>query len=62
MTITQYLPQWLRSRLQKPIPQKPTTANKKDRQVLATMPKPERPPIRMQDDDSPAGHRIQWRL
>ena len=62
MTIAQCLPRWLRSRLPRPVPQKLTTVNKKDRQVLPTLPKPERLPIRWQDDDSPAGCRIQWRL
>jgi hypothetical protein len=62
MTIAQCLPRWLRSRLQRPVPQKLTTVNKKDRQVLPTLPKPERPPTRWQDDDSPAGYRILWRL
>jgi hypothetical protein len=62
MTIAQCLPRWLRSRLRKPVPQKFTTVNKKDRQVLPTLPKPEPSPIRWQDDDSPAGYRILWRL
>lgn len=61
MTIAPYLLQWLRSRLRKPALQKAATIGKKDRQVLPTVPKPERPPIRWQDDDSPPGHRILWR-
>ena len=60
MTITQYLPQWLRGRLQKPPPQKTRVPSKKDRQILPTLAKLERPPVRLQDDDSPAGYRILW--
>jgi hypothetical protein len=62
MTLTQYVPQWLRSRLQKPASQELKTVNKKDRQVLPTLPKSERPPTRFQDDDSPPGYRIVWRM
>ena len=64
MTIVQYIPQWLRPRLQKPAPAPPQakTLSKKDWQVLPTLPTRKRPPIRFQDDDSPAGYRIQWRL
>jgi hypothetical protein len=62
MTIAQYVPQWLRNRLQKPAPPKLKTVNKKDRQVLPTLPKPERLPPRFQDDDSPPGYRIVWRM
>jgi hypothetical protein len=62
MTIAQYLPQWLQSRLRKPAPQKVASLSKKDRQALPTLPKPQRPPIRFQDDDSPPGYRINWRM
>jgi hypothetical protein len=62
MTISQYLPRWLRSRLQQPAPQKIRTLSKKDRQVLPTLPNVKRPAVRFQDDDSPPGYRIQWRL
>ena len=62
MIIAQYIPQWLRSRLQKPAPQKARVRTKKERQILPTMPNLKRPPIRLQDDDSPPGYRIQWRL
>jgi hypothetical protein len=61
MTIAQYVPQWLRNRLSKPAPPKPTTANKKDRQVLPILPKQSRSLIFSQDD-SPAGYRVLWRL
>jgi len=61
MTIVQYLPQWLRNRFSKPAPPKPTTANKKDRQVLPTLPNQTRSVIFSQDD-SPAGYRVLWRL
>jgi hypothetical protein len=62
MTIVQYIPQWLRSRLQKPVPQKLKTVTKKDRQILPTLPKPISPPIRRQDDDNAARFRIYWRM
>ena len=61
-TIVQYIPQWLRSQLQRPAPRRITTANKKSRQVLPTLPKQKRPPIPWQDDSSPPGYRILWRL
>lgn len=61
MTITQYLPQWLRNRLSKPAPPKPITVSKKGRQVLPTLPKQSRSLIFSQDD-SPAGYRVLWRL
>jgi hypothetical protein len=38
------------------------SANKKDRQVLPALPQQEPPPVRWQDDDSPPGHRLLWRL
>ena len=56
MTIVRYMPQWLRSRLHKPVPQKLKTVNKKDRQVPPTLPKQSRSVISSQDD-SPAGYR-----
>ena len=62
MTIAQYLPQWLRSRFRKPAPQNVVSVSKKDRQFLPTLPKPQRPPVRLQDDDSPPGFRIYWRM
>jgi hypothetical protein len=61
MTIAQYLPKWLRTKLQKPAPQKLKTLSKKDRQVLPTLPKRPRSVIFSQDD-SPAGYRVLWRL
>jgi hypothetical protein len=57
MTIAQYLPQWLRSRLQKPELPKPTTASKNDRQVLPTLPSAKRPPISLEEPRSP-GHQL----
>ena len=62
MTINQYLPQWLRGRLEKPVPQKIKPVNKKERQLLPTLPNVERPTVRLQDDDSPPGYRVVWRL
>lgn len=61
MTLTQYLPQWLRRRSQKPAQPKASILNKKDRQVIPTLPQSARPPARFQDDDSPPGYRINWR-
>ncbi len=60
-TIVQYIPQWLRSKGQKPAPQKATSVNKKKRQILPTLPKQSRSVIFSQDD-SPAGYRVLWRL
>jgi hypothetical protein len=37
-TIVQFVPKWLRVRLQKPAQPKPRTLNKKDRQILPTLP------------------------
>lgn len=62
MTIARYLPQWLRSRLQQPPSQKPRARSKKERQVLPTLPKPQPSPVRWQDDDSPPGYRVLWRM
>ena len=62
MTIVQYLPQWLRNRWQKPTPQNAQTVSKKNRQVLPTLPRPKCPPIPWQDDDSPPGYPIYWRM
>ena len=60
-TIVQYLPQWLRSKRQQTAPQKPKYLNKKDRQVLPTLPNQTRSVI-FSPDDSPAGYRVLWRL
>jgi len=62
MTITQFLPQWLRSRWQKPAPQKARTPSKRDRQVLPTVQKTPRPPAQVEDDLGPARFRIYWRM
>jgi hypothetical protein len=61
-TIVQYIPQWLRGRLQKQASQKRKTVSKKDRQALPTLPQPQRPPIHAQDDDIPLRFRIYWRM
>jgi len=62
MTITNYLPQWLARRLTVLRRRRVANAGMKKRQALPTLPKTERANHRFQDDDSPAGHRIQWRL
>jgi len=61
-TIVQFIPQWLRARRQRSTPRQIPDVNKKDRQVLPTLPKQERPPVSWQDDSSPAGYRVLWRL
>ena len=62
MTITQYLPQWLQSRVRKSASQKAQMPGKKDRQVLRTMPKPPCPPSQLDDDGAPLRFRIYWRM
>ena len=62
MTIAQYLPQWLRAKLLKPAPQKARNLSKKDRQILPTVSKPQRPPAHAEDDESVARFRIYWRM
>jgi len=60
-TIVQFVPKWLRARLQKPTPQKPSTVNKKKRQLLPTLPKQTRSLI-LSKDRSPGGYHLLWRL
>jgi len=60
-TLVQFVPKWLRARLQKPTQPKSKTASKKDRQVLPTLPSQPRSMIFSQDD-SPAGYRVLWKL
>jgi hypothetical protein len=60
-TLVQYVPKWLRVRLRKSSQPKPNTLNKKDRQVLPTLPKQARAELFSQDD-SPAGFRVLWRM
>jgi hypothetical protein len=60
-TLVQFVPKWLRARLQKPTQPKTKTVSKKDRQVLPTLPKQSRSLIFSQDD-SPAGYRVLWKL
>jgi len=62
MTINLLLPKWLARRFAKPRPGRATAAALKQRQVLPTLPNREQNPVRLQDDDSPPGYRIQWRL
>ena len=62
MTIVQYIPQWLRNRLQKPSPQQLNPVAKKDRQILPTLPKPKGPPTLWEDDAGEARFRIYWRM
>ncbi len=60
-SIVQFVPKWLRFRLQKPALQKPVIVNKKERQLLPTLPSQTRSVIFSQDD-SPAGYRVLWRM
>jgi len=60
-TIVQFVPKWLRARLQKPTQQKPVIVNKKKRQLLPTLPNQKHSMIFSQDD-SPAGYRVLWKL
>ncbi len=60
-TIVQFVPKWLRGRLQKPTQPKPKTVSKKDRQVLPTLSNQTRSMIFSQDD-SPAGYRVLWKM
>jgi hypothetical protein len=62
MTIAQYLPRWLRARLQKPAPQRASAAKKKARQVLPTVPKPPCPPHTADYDEAALRFRIYWRM
>ena len=58
MIIAQYLPQWLRHRVQKPALPKPTTASKKKRQVLPTLPNAKRPSIPFRNGKRTAEHQL----
>lgn len=60
-TIVQFVPKWLRARLQKPAPQKLAIANKKKRQLLPTLPGQARSVV-LPQDETPAGYRALWRL
>ncbi len=62
MTIAQYLPQWLRSKPQKPASQDPENLTKKDRQVLPMVSKPDHAAIRSQADESRPAERWLWRI
>jgi len=57
-TIVQFVPKWLRVRLQKPAQPKSKTLNKKDRQVLPTLPNANRPSILFSADEKQAVHRL----
>ena len=61
MTINLLLPKWLARRFARPRARRATPAELKQRQLLPTLPEQKRLD-RFQDDDSPPGYRIQWRL
>jgi len=60
-TIVQYLPKWLRVRLQKPTLQKPKPVSLKDRQVLPRLPNQARSAVFSQENH-PVGYRVLARL
>ena len=62
MTIVQYLPKWLRGRLRISVPQKVTQLNTKDSEAVPALEKSTRGSPPFQDDRSPTGYRIVWRL
>jgi hypothetical protein len=57
-TLVQFVPKWLRQRLQMPTQPKPKTTSKKDRQILPTLPNARRPSPQFQDRERPAGHQL----
>jgi len=61
-TIMQFIPDWLRNRLQRRALRQTANITKKDRQVLPALPKQARPSVAPQDDDGSAGYRLLWRL
>jgi hypothetical protein len=61
-TLVQYVPKWLRVRLQKPPQPKSRTPSKKDRQVLPTLAEPPRLPSQLDDDGAPLRFRVYWRM
>jgi hypothetical protein len=61
MIMTQYMPKWLRLRLQKPRQPRPAIVRKKDRQVLPTMHKQSRP-ADYSRNEIPPGERLLWRI
>ena len=62
MTIAQYLPRWLQSRLHKSVSRKGKIASKKDRQVLPTVPKAQTRSSQLDDDGAPLRFRVYWRM
>lgn len=62
ITIVHYLPQWLRSKLQNSASQETKPVNKKERQILPTLPNLKQSSTAFKDDESPPGYRILWRL
>jgi hypothetical protein len=62
MNFTILLPKWLVQKLARPKPPLAAPPDLKQRQLLPTLPKADLRTARFQDDDSPPGHRIQWRL
>jgi hypothetical protein len=62
MNFSILIPKWLAQRFARPKPPPAVPSNLKQRQLLPTLPKADLSTARFQDDDSPPGYRIQWRL
>ncbi len=62
MTIAQYLPRLLQSRVHKPALQRAKVPGKKDRQALPTLPKPLPRPSQLDADGAPLRFRVYWRM
>jgi len=60
MTLTHYMSKWLRTRFKRSAPQRFKVLNKKERQILPTLPKQAPMSAAWQDDASPAGCRVRW--
>jgi hypothetical protein len=62
MNLSILLPKWLARKIARSKASPRARPLLKQRQLLKTLPPPEPQPPRFQDDDSPPGYRIQWRL
>ncbi|HEY4416117.1 MAG TPA: hypothetical protein VGO57_10525 [Verrucomicrobiae bacterium] len=62
MNLSILIPKWLAQRFARPKPSPVLRANLKQRQILPALPKNHQGVGRFQDDDSPPGRRLQWRL
>jgi hypothetical protein len=62
MYIIRYLPQWLRPKVPKPVPESTAPLRKEKQATLPTAARPKPPLTPLRFDASPPGHPIQWRL